>query len=119
MGIVQGMLVDQSAGAISRPVAASVKGQVLTIDGGAYVVKEFGGRTGWETAVLPHHSRQTVKTSKPDPIQHVLPWAYLLRLPRVRLHANSPPRPVPRSSKVLGSGTAVEGNAALSRRKLS
>ena len=44
LGIVQGTVGAQRAGATPRPGAAIVKGQVLTIEGGAYVVKEFGGQ---------------------------------------------------------------------------
>lgn len=44
LGIVQGTLGAQSAGATSKPAATIVKGQVLTIEGGAYVVREFGGQ---------------------------------------------------------------------------
>jgi len=43
LGIVQGTLGARSAGATSGSAAAIVKGQVLAIEGGAYVVKEFGG----------------------------------------------------------------------------
>ena len=44
LGIVQGTLGAQRAGTTSTPGAAIVKGQVLTIEGGAYVVREFGGQ---------------------------------------------------------------------------
>ena len=44
MGIVQGTLGAQRAGATFTPGAAIVRGQVFSIEGGAYVVREFGGQ---------------------------------------------------------------------------
>jgi len=44
LGIVQGTLGAQRAGATSTPGAETVKGQVLIIEGGAYVIKEFSGQ---------------------------------------------------------------------------
>jgi hypothetical protein len=44
LGIVQGTLGAQSARATPEPGAAMVQGQVLAIEGGAYVVREFGGQ---------------------------------------------------------------------------